>query len=231
MSRIIVFDVNETLLDLKALDAHFKRVFHAAGVREEWFKQVVQSALLTTILDAYSDFGAVGAAALEMTAAAHDVLLTRDDRNAILGAMRELPPHPEVPDSLRRLHEAGLRLCALTNSTQTVADAQLEHAGLARYFERIMSVDTVRRLKPHAAVYHMAARECGVEPSALRLVAAHSWDVAGALRAGWAAAFVARPGMVLDPLFGQPDIVGADLAVVAEAILAGDGAAKPISSS
>ena len=67
--------------------------------------------------------------------------------------------------------------------------------------------------------------------AALRLVAAHSWDVAGALRAGWAAAFVARPGMVPDPLFGQPDIVGADLAVVAEAILAGDGAAKPISQS
>jgi 2-haloacid dehalogenase len=69
------------------------------------------------------------------------------------------------------------------------------------------------------------------EPAALRLVAAHSWDVAGALRAGWAAAFVARTGMVPDPLFGQPDIVGADLAVVAEAILAGDGAAKPISQS
>jgi 2-haloacid dehalogenase len=87
----------------------------------------------------------------------------------------------------------------------------------------------VRRLKPHAAVYHMAARECGVEPPALRLVAAHSWDVAGALRAGCAAAFVARPGMVLDLLFGQPGIVGADLAAVAEGILAGEGPGKPIS--
>jgi 2-haloacid dehalogenase len=231
MPRVIVFDVNETLLDLKALDAHFERAFGTAGVRKDWFKQVLQSALLTTILDAYSDFGAVGAAALEMMAAVHDARLTEDDRKAILGAMRELPPHPEVPDSLRRLHEAGLRLCALTNSTQAVAEAQLGHAGLARYFERIMSADRVRRLKPHGAVYHMAARECGVEPAALRLVAAHSWDVAGALHAGWAAAFVARPGMVLDPLFGQPDIVGADLAAVAEGILAGDGPGKPISQS
>jgi 2-haloacid dehalogenase len=228
MARVIAFDVNETLLDLKALDAQFERVFRTPGVRQEWFKQVLQSALLTTILDAYADFGAVGASALEMTAAVHDVLLTEDNRKAILGAMRELPPHSEVPDSLRRLHEAGLRLCALTNSTQAVAEAQLEHAGLARYFERILSADMVRRLKPHAAVYHMAARECGVEPPALRLVAAHSWDVAGALRAGCAAAFVARPGMALDPLFGPPDIVGADLAAVAEAILAGDGPRQPI---
>jgi 2-haloacid dehalogenase len=228
MPRVIVFDVNETLLDLKALDAHFDRVFRAPGVRKEWFKQVLQSALLTTILDAYSEFGAVGASALEMTAAVHDVVLTEDDRKAILGGMRELPPHPEVPDSLRRLHEAGLRLCALTNSTQAVAEAQLEHAGLTGYFERILSADTVRRLKPHAAVYQMAARACGVEPDALRLVAVHSWDVAGALRAGCAAAFVARPGMAINPLFGQPDIVGADLAAVAEAVLASDGPRQPI---
>jgi 2-haloacid dehalogenase len=104
----------------------------ALGVRKEWFKQVLRSALLTTTLDAYSDFGAVGASALEMTAAVHDVPLTEDNRKAILGGMRELPPHPEVPDGLRRLHEAGLRLCALTNSTQAVAEAQLEHAGIAR---------------------------------------------------------------------------------------------------
>jgi 2-haloacid dehalogenase len=220
MARIIVFDVNETLLDLKALDPHFERVFGSAGVRRDWFKQVLQSALLTIILDAYSDFGAVGAAALEMMAAIHKVRLTDKDRKAILGAMRELPPHPEVPASLGRLREAGLRMAALTNSTNAVAEAQLEHAGLTSHFERILSADAVRRLKPHPEVYRMAARECGVEPGAIRLVAAHSWDVAGALRVGCAAAFVARPGMTLDRLFEPPDIVGPDLAAVAERILA-----------
>jgi 2-haloacid dehalogenase len=219
MARIIVFDVNETLLDLKALNPCFERAFGAAGVRKEWFKQVLQSALVTTILETYSDFAAVGAAALEMTAAVHGVRLTENDRKAILGAMRELPPHPEVPKSLGRLQDAGLRLAALTNSTKAVAEAQLEHAGLTSRFERILSADTVRRLKPHAEVYRMAARECGAEPGAIRLVAAHSWDVAGALRAGCAAAFVARPGMVLDPLFEPPDIIGEDLAVVADRIL------------
>jgi 2-haloacid dehalogenase len=39
------------------------------------------------------------------------------------------------------------------------------------------------------------------------------------LRAGCAAAFVARPGMVLDPLAEQPDIIGADLRAVAKRIL------------
>jgi 2-haloacid dehalogenase len=56
----------------------------------------------------------------------------------------------------------------------------------------------------------------------LCLVAAHAWDVAGALRAGCRAAFTARPGMVLDPLAPRPDVVGADLAEVATALLRSD---------
>ncbi len=65
----------------------------------------------------------------------------------------------------------------------------------------------------------MAAESLGVEVGQVRLVAAHAWDVAGALQAGCAAAFVARPGMVLNPLFEHPDVVGSDLREVAEGIL------------
>jgi 2-haloacid dehalogenase len=56
----------------------------------------------------------------------------------------------------------------------------------------------------------------------VRLVAAHAWDVTGALAAGCAAAFVLRPGKVPSPLGDQPDIVAGDLAEVAEAIVARD---------
>jgi 2-haloacid dehalogenase len=65
----------------------------------------------------------------------------------------------------------------------------------------------------------MAAQTLGVEMKGVRLVAAHAWDVAGALRAGCAAAFVARPGMFLDPLVERPDVVGANLREVADRIL------------
>ena len=220
MPRIIVLDVNETLLDLKGLDPHFERVFGSAGVRRDWFKQVVQSALLTTALDAYSDFGAVGAAALEMTAKVHGVRLTDADRNAILGAMRDLPPHPEVSDSLRR--PAGAR--SAPRCAYQLDAGSCRVSAQARGSGRAFRAHPVGRhgapAQAGSEVYQMAAREYGVEPGALRLVAAHSWDIAGALRAGCAAAFVARPGMTLDPLFEPPDIVGPDLAAVAERTLA-----------
>jgi 2-haloacid dehalogenase len=66
------------------------------------------------------------------------------------------------------------------------------------------------------------ARECDVPLSEVRLVAAHAWDVSGALAAGARAAFVARPGMVLSPIGPRPDIVGLDLGEVAEQIIRRD---------
>jgi 2-haloacid dehalogenase len=56
----------------------------------------------------------------------------------------------------------------------------------------------------------------------LRLVAAHAWDVVGALQAGYVAAFVARPGKVLFPLGPMPDIVASDCEAVAQRIIERD---------
>ncbi|MDQ5810637.1 MAG: haloacid dehalogenase type II, partial [Actinomycetota bacterium] len=128
MARICVFDVNETLLDLGALDPHFERIFGDAGVRRAWFGQLLQSALVATVTDAYSDFGKIGGAALEMTAERQGVILSDEDKRQILGGMRRLPPHPEVAESLSRLRDAGLRLATLTNSTQQVAEAQMDNS-------------------------------------------------------------------------------------------------------
>jgi 2-haloacid dehalogenase len=222
MRRVQVFDVNETLLDLAAMDPHFQRIFGDAGVRVSWFDQMIQSALVATVTGAYSQFGAHAMAALEMTAERAGVELGDGDREAIAAQMRRLPAHPEVAGALRRLRDAGLRLAALTNSTEQVARAQLEHAGLTDAFELILSADTARRLKPAPEPYRMAAERLGVGIGEVRLVAAHAWDVAGAARAGCVTAFVARPGKVLDPLVERPDVVGADLAEVADGILAAD---------
>jgi 2-haloacid dehalogenase len=212
-------DVNETLLDLGALDPHFERAFGDAALRRAWFSQLLQSAFVATITGAYSDFGTIGGAALAMVAERQGLDLSDEDKQRILGGMRELPPHPEVVESLDRLRDAGLRLATLTNSTQQVAEAQMSNSGLRDYFEQVLSADAVGRLKPAPEPYRMAAQSLGIEVQGVRLVAAHAWDVAGALRAGCAAAFVARPGMVLDPLVERPDVVGADLREVADRIL------------
>lgn len=222
MKKLIVFDVNETLLNLNALDVEFNRVFGDPSKRGEWFAQVLQNSLVATITGKYDDFGKIAGVALDMTAQKYQMALLAEDRTAILSGIRTLPAHADVRAGLDRLKDAGFRLFTLTNSPPHVVEAQLENSGLSEYFERSFSVDTVKRFKPDAQVYLMTARELGVPVEQVRLVAAHDWDVAGALVAGCAAAFIARPGKVLNPLMPAPDIVGNDLIEVAEKIIAAD---------
>ncbi|HUQ85041.1 MAG TPA: haloacid dehalogenase type II [Candidatus Limnocylindrales bacterium] len=217
--HILIFDVNETLLDLKALDPVFKRVFGDSSVRTLWFGQFIQSALVSTVTNSYSEFGLIGKAALEMTAQRKGVYLSDENKHEILSGILQLPPHLEVDKGLKSLRDAGFCLAALTNSTQRVVKKQLENAKLIQYFDKVLSADEAKRLKPAKEAYIVAAKSFGVELKALRLVAAHAWDIAGALRAGCAAAFVARPGIVLDPLVEKPDIVGMDLCEVANQII------------
>jgi 2-haloacid dehalogenase len=127
-----------------------------------------------------------------------------------------------VPEALARLREAPLKVAALTNSTLSVAEAQLSSARLRDHFDAVLSADDVRALKPAPAPYLAVAKRFAVAIGEVRLVAAHSWDVSGARAAGAQAAFVARPGMVLSPVGPQPDIVATDIADAVEQILAGD---------
>lgn len=216
--RAIVFDVNETLLDLGALRGPFADAFGDDPPLGEWFARLLHGSLVATLTDTFEDFGTIGRRALDAMATRRGIELTDATRGAILGTMRRLPPHPEVPGALERLSAAGFRLATLTNSSNEMARAQLAHAGISGAFEQVLSVEDVRRYKPAAEPYRMAAERLGVPPAELRMVAAHDWDVWGAMRAGSAAAFVDRAGVGLT-LGEAPDIVGSDLATVAERIL------------
>ena len=219
MHRIIVFDVNETLLNVRHLDPLFEEAFGDKSALREWFSLLLLHSEVATLAGPYFDFATIARAALQMTASARRVALSIQIEDRVLGSMASLPPHPEVPDALKSLRNAGLRLVTLTNSSQRVVDRQIRNAGLDTFFERNFSVDTIRRYKPSPEPYRMVASELNVETRDLRMVAAHAWDIVGAMQAGCAGAFVSRPGKVLFPLAGQPDIAGPDLSDVARKIL------------
>jgi 2-haloacid dehalogenase len=222
MPRVIVCDVNETLLDIGALEPQFKQAFGDGRVLQEWFATVLLYSEVATLAGPYSDFASIGGASLDMVASAHGITLSPVDRSRILRGMLTLPAHPDVRDGLQAMRDAGLRLVTLTNSAPAAVQQQLANAGLAALFEQSFSVAAVQRFKPAAEAYRSVADSLRLPPDRLRLVAAHAWDVVGALRAGCAAAFVARPGKVLYPLGPKPDIVGPDFKTVAQQIVAAD---------
>jgi len=209
---VIAFDVNETLLDTRALDS----VLGGPDVRSYWFSLMVQNTFVAGLTGGYLDYPTAQRAALRT--------LGIERENEVLTQMRQMPAHSDVNAALDLL--ADFRLIALTNSPLDVVTAGLDFAGIAERFEAILSADQIRALKPQRQAYAYAAATLGVPLSEIRLVAAHGWDIAGALAAGCRAAFVRRPaadlaypGMALNPLGDQPDIVGESLVEVADKIV------------
>jgi 2-haloacid dehalogenase len=222
MTRVIACDVNETLLDLRALDEPFEELLGSPSLRGPWFAQMLQLSFVGGLTGEYVDFTTAQRAALHMVAERSGRTVSEDAVAEMVERMSSLPAHAEVPAALHRLRETPLTVVALTNSVQAVAEAQLRNAGIDDSFDAVLSADAVRALKPAARPYHAVAEGFDVPIGEVRLVAAHSWDVSGALAAGARAAFVARPGMVPSPIGPQPDIVEADLAAVVDRIIERD---------
>lgn len=212
--RVIVFDVNETLLDIEALEPLFARLFERPGVLREWFGQLITYSMTVTLSRCYADFFALGRATLRMLAEIHRVPLSDDDVATVARALATMPAHPDVAQGLSRLRDDGYRLAALTNSPNSPGrPTPLAHTGLAGYFERQFSVDELEVFKPATALYRHTADGLGVPPYACMMVAAHAWDTIGAQAAGFGAALITRPGNAPLRIEGvhQPDFIAPDL--------------------
>ena len=188
----MVFDVNETLLDIEYLMPVFERVFGDRRVLREWFGQLVLYSGAITLAGPYATFFTLGQGVLEMLGAIYKVSVRSADIDELRTRMLTMPAHPDVVEGLRRLKEAGFRLISFTNSPPDPAASPLKHAGIDEWFERSFSVDSVRRFKPAAQGYHMVAELLAVPPSTLCMVAAHVWDTIGAQSVGYAGALVTR---------------------------------------
>lgn len=219
--KILFFDVNETLLDLTIMK---ESVGKALNGKEEllplWFTTMLQNSLVETVGNHYEDFGEIGAASLVMVAANNDIQMSLEEAKEAISPIKSLPPHPEVKEALGKLKEDGYRLISLTNSSNAAVEKQFTNAGLLDFFEERLSIEDVGKYKPHVDTYNWASRKMGVKPEEAMLIAAHGWDVAGALWAGWRAAFVSRPGQQQYPLAPEPEIAAPDLKIISEKLIA-----------
>lgn len=219
---ILVFDVNETLLDLNHLEPLFDRLFGDPGVMRQWFAQLILYSQAMTLSGLRGDFASLAGSVLRMTAAIRGREVTDQDIAALGQHMRSLPAHPNAAAALGMLRDGGFRMVTLTNSPLSSAGpSALDRAGLGGYFERQFSVAPTGIFKPAPATYHHVADSLGVAPSAMCLVACHVWDTMGLQALGGRGALVTHG--VNAPLpheaVPQPDLVAATLTELAGQII------------
>jgi len=218
---VMVFDVNETLLDIEYLSPVFERLFGQVWVLREWFNQVILYSNVMSLTGTYNTFFELARGVLQMLGTIHDVSVRASDIDELHARFVTMPAHRDVLPGLQLLAQAGFRLVTFTNSPYDPKNHRLRHAGIAERFERHFSVDSVRRFKPAAQGYRFVAEELDSEPGSLCMVAAHVWDTIGAQTVGYSGALVTRPGNapLLVPRLPQPQIIASDLPGVATAAI------------
>jgi 2-haloacid dehalogenase len=217
---LIVFDVNETLLDLETMAPTFERIFDDKSAMRLWFANLILYSAALTVAGQYVPFTEIGGAVMKMLADTRGIRIKDCDKKELTDKFSTMPPHPEVPAALRKLRHAGFRLFTLTDNLLEIQSRQLEHGGIIDLFERRFSADGVKRHKPAREAYAHVEQELQVQPAQLCLIACHTWDTLGAVAAGWEGALIRRAGNDVLAVGPQPHIVGDDLDDVAGQLIA-----------
>jgi 2-haloacid dehalogenase len=215
---VLVFDVNETLIDIESLGPNFENIFGDAQVLRTWFGELIKYSMTLTLSSLYVDFFSLGQAVLQMMAEARGIDPTDADRRELVEAMRTMPAHPDAATGLARLRSDGYRLVTLTNSPHRPnTPSPLQNAGLSQYFEQQFTVDAAGVYKPSTHLYRRVASDVGVSVPDCMLVAAHTWDTIGAQSAGMRGALITRRGNAPLALPGvpRPTLIAADLVELA----------------
>lgn len=216
---ICIFDINETLLDLKVLDSWFIKVFGKKEFRLIWFKTVLHTSLVLNVIDSYQEFKIIAEASLHTLAEQFQIELDNEKLSDFQKQMKSLPLHADVKKGLLDLKQAGYRMIALSNSSQNSVLALLREAGVLEYFESCKSTDSVKKFKPDHAPYNFVVNELGAVAKNIWMIAAHAWDTSGAKKAGFKSALILREAHGQNKLFLAPDVQGLDLPTVAQLII------------
>jgi len=195
----VCFDLNGTLTDPRALTG------------DDRGPEILDDAVLLAMADTLS--GGIRPFPEYLRAALDRAVPELADR--AMERLAQLPAQPDAAEALALLRDAGHRIAVVTNSAREAGERSLAAAGLSELVETVIGADGAGAYKPDPRVYAHAARELGAPPAELCLVAAHAWDVLGAMRAGWQGAWAGHRERRLLSLVPTPLAAGATLLEVA----------------
>ena len=222
MSRdTILFDINETVLDLSSLKPLFAESFGSTAVTATWFSMLLHSSNVCALTSVRSDFGSLAGTMLDSLAARMRLNLTTTISKRFLVPLRRCRASRYVPGA-EDLKAAGYRTIAFTNSSIQLVTSQIASSGLTT-----CSISRYRSSRP--AALSPTPRSINTQRSRLidRLKPSgsspHDWDTHGALSAGMKAGYIDRTGAPYHPQYPRPDAFAKSMTELVAQIIKLDG--------
>lgn len=187
--RVVLVDVFETMLRVDALRSRFVDIGRSGDDAALFFTRTLRDGMALTLAGPAPPFLDVARCALRTLVGP---AVSAEALEHVLGGLRELPPHPDVEPALMALARARVPTYAFTHGDPAVATAALDRAGLRTYLREVLSTEAVHAFKPAPQTYRWACERLDVPPDRVALLAVHSWDVHGAVRAGLVGALATR---------------------------------------
>jgi 2-haloacid dehalogenase len=211
-----LFDAYGTLFDVHAaVGTETQALGDTAGpMSQTWRQKQLQYTWLRSLMGAHADFWQVTGDALDYAMSAHGIA---DDalRERLMTAYLTLDTYPEVPDALRRLQAAGVRIGILSNGSPDMLRAAVDGAGLGDLLDPVLSIEEVGIYKPDPRVYQLGVDRTEVAAARICFVSANAWDVAGGAHFGYRVAWINRFAQPPECLPGRADAEVATLDEVA----------------
>jgi len=202
--KILIFDINETLLDLSSLKKGVNLALKNEMGFDLWFPKLLHYSVVESITDNYCNFSRIAAATFKMVAKKFEKELSDLEIKEILSIISFLPAYPDVKPGLEQLKNSGYKLIAYSNGKPDVLKAQLKYAQIDSFFDGIHSVEETGNYKPSPNSYRYILDIYKISPENALMVAAHSWDIMGAQRSGLQSCYVERPGKSFYELAEKP---------------------------
>ena len=206
--KVCVFDAYGTLFDYASAAAQCRGELSGKldALNTMWREKQLQYTWLRALQGRHADFWTVTGDALDFTLEMLEVA-TPALRERLMKLYLTLDPFPEVPETLRRLKQAGIKTAILSNGTPEMLRRAIENAKIGPLLDAVLSVEEVGVYKPHPQVYQLAVDRLGVPRQAIAFQSANAWDAYAASAVGMRVVWCNRYGQKAERLPGRPDCV------------------------
>ncbi|MQA11600.1 MAG: HAD-IA family hydrolase [Pseudonocardiaceae bacterium] len=176
MRDIVTFDCYRTLVDFN-LESATHRILGdqiaEVDVDEEQFNHDARVMRFQGIVDEYRPYREVLRRALRSVMLLHGLEYRDEDGAALIAAIADFQPFPEVPDALRKLRDGGYQLAIISNSEDDLIQYSVDNIGVE--FDYVVTAEQAGAYKPLPQAFEHLMSVIGRGPD--RIVhAAQGWD-------------------------------------------------------